>query len=324
VEIRLDDNGDVMKSSSDTPVDTLRVYGNLSLLEMAPVLLAAQVHAGKTRLEHGSVMSLWGESSDLASLDSAGQSDIALNSETQALRASIAHPDLRFIFTVAECPYRIVARRSSGITKLADLRGKRVGTQLESSAAYFLETMLRTVGLTGADIVSVPFMAHTERPISLLPRALGSGEIDAVALWEPQVQRARLAIAEDAIEFRDAAVYTEKFNLCTTAANLADPGMRERIVGFVRALIEAARQLRNEPRLGWELVAKAANLDIETVSSAWPYLNYPGTLASDLLDVFEKQEVWIAEIQGRPPRTRDALSKLIDDSVLREALATAP
>src|SRR6478672_8900077 len=62
-------------------MEALRVYGNLSLLEMAPALLAAaEIYPGKTILEHGSVMSLWGESSELASLDSAGQSDIANNS----------------------------------------------------------------------------------------------------------------------------------------------------------------------------------------------------------------------------------------------------
>jgi NitT/TauT family transport system substrate-binding protein len=313
-----------MNSSSERPDETLRIYGNLSLLEMAPVLLATRIYPGKTRLEHGSVMSLWEESSDLASLDSAGRSDIALNSETQALRASVVHPDLRFIFTVAECPYRIVARRSAGITTLAELRGKRVGTQLESSAAYFLESMLQTVGLEQRDVICVPFMAHTQRPISLLPQALRSGELDAVALWEPQVQRARLALGEDAVEFRNPAVYTEKFNLCTAEANLADSRLRPRIVAFCRALSEAARRLKQEPSLGYELVADAANLDIETVSSAWPYLTYPGTLASDLLDVFEKQEVWIAKLQGRSPRSRGELSMLIDHSVLREAEAIAP
>jgi hypothetical protein len=73
--------------------DPLRIYGNLFLLEMAPVLLAAErFYPGKTVIEHGSVLSLWGKSSDLASLGSAGQSDIACNSETQALRASSANP----------------------------------------------------------------------------------------------------------------------------------------------------------------------------------------------------------------------------------------
>ncbi len=307
-------------SASSQSADTLRIYGNLSLLEMAPVLLAAdRIYPGKTLLEHGSVMALWGKASDLASLSSAGQADIATNSETQALRGSFENPDLRFIFTVAECPYRIVARRSAGIARLADLRGKRVGTQLESSAEFFLDAMLRTVGLTAEDVTRVPFMARTEAPIGLLPEALRSGRIDAVALWEPQVQRAKAAIGADAVEFYDPAVYTEKFSLCTRQANLDDPAMRQRIVAFVRALITAAQRLRVEPEIGWRLVAKAAELDIETVRGSWPCFNYPGTLAADLLDIFERQDAWIAKVQGRAPRTREALAKLIDGSVLSEA-----
>jgi NitT/TauT family transport system substrate-binding protein len=265
-------------------------------------------------------MSLWGKSSDLASLGSVGRSEVAANSETQALRASADNPDLRFIFTVAECPYRIVARRSAGIARIADLRGKRIGTQVHSSAAYFLERMLRTAGLTEDDVVCVPFMARTSAPLTLLPHALKSGEIDAVALWEQQLQQAKLAIGEDAIEFRDPAVYTEKFNLCTTQANLDDPALRPRIVAFVRALIAAAKELKQEPEAAWRLVAKAADLDVETVRNTWPYLSYPGTLAADLLDALEQEDPWIARIQGRAPRTRKALARLIDDSVLREAL----
>lgn len=311
-----------MNASSRSEEDTLRIYGNLSLLEMAPVLLAAErIYPGKTLLEHGSVMALWGQASDIASLDSAGQADIALNSETQALRGSVGNPDLRFIFTVAECPYRIVARRSAGIARLADLRDKRVGTQLESSAEFFLGAMLRTAGLTAEDVTRVPFMAKTDAPISLLPEALRSGRIDAVALWEPQVQRSKLAVGADAIEFCDPAVYTEKFNLCTKQANLDDPAMRSRIVAFVRALITATQRLKVEPEIGWQLVARVAELDIETVRSSWPCFNYPGTLAADLLDIFERQEPWIARVQGRAPRTREALARLIDGSVLREAQA---
>ena len=265
------------------------------------------------------MMSLWGQSSDLASLGSAGRSDLATNSETQALRASVQHPDLRFVFTVAECPYRIVARRSAGISRLEDLRGKRVGTQLESSAAFFLDSMLRTVGLTDKDVVAVPFMAHTAKPIALLPDALRSGEIEAVALWEPQVERAKLAIGSDAIEFRDPAVYTEKFNLCARAESLEDGEMRARIVAFVRALIAAAERLNEAPDEAQRLVARAAQLDMNVVRAAWPYLHYPGTLAPDLLDTFARQEPWIARVQGRQPRSRHTLASLIDESIVSEA-----
>jgi sulfonate transport system substrate-binding protein len=311
-----------MNSPQTNSAQPLRIYGNLSLLEMAPVLLAARdIYPGETVLKHGSVMALWGKGSDLASLSSAGVADIATNSETQALRGCVGNPDMRFIFTVAECPYRIVARRSAGIARLADLRGKRVGTQLESSAEFFLDVMLRTVGLSVQDVTLVPFMARTESPISQLPEALAGGRVDAVALWEPQVQRAKAVVGGDAIEFYDPAVYTEKFNLCTRQSHLDDPVLRPRIVAFVRALVEAARRLRVEPQIGWQLVAEAAHLDIGTVRDAWPCFNYPGTLATDLLDVFARQEPWIASVQGRTPRTRDALAALIDDSVVREARA---
>lgn len=311
-----------MSASGQESADTLRIYGNLSLLEVAPLLLAAeQIYPGKTRITHGSVMALWGKASDIVSLASEGQADIATNSETQILQASAGNPDLRIVFTIAECPYRIVARRSAGIARLGDLRGKRIGTQPGSSADFFLQVMLRTAGLAVTDVTRVPFMAKTDAPVSQLPDALRSGKIDAVALWEPQVQRAKKAVGSDAIEFYDPAVYTEKFNLCTTRANLDDPAMRPQIVAFVRAMIAATQRLRVEPEIGWRLVAKTAGLDVETVRDAWPCFTYPGTLATDLLDILERQDPWVAKLQGRAPRDRATLAKLIDGSVVREARA---
>ncbi|HEX2824955.1 MAG TPA: ABC transporter substrate-binding protein [Burkholderiales bacterium] len=303
-------------------MEALRVYGNLSLLEMAPVLLAAaEIYPGRTVLEHGSVMSLWGESSDLASLGSAGNSHLATNSETQALRASARHPDMRFIFTLAECPYRIVARRSAGIATLADLRGKRIGTQRESSAEFFLERMLGTVGLAIGDVHLVHFMAHTTNPISRLPEALQAGEIDAVALWEPQVQRAKHLIAADAVELYDPALYTEKFSVCTKRGHLEDPAIRSEIVAFVRALQTATQRLKSDPERAQKLVAQTAGLDIEVVRNAWHCFDYPGKLAPDLLGVFQRQEPWLARVQHRTARSRDELATLIDDSIVREAAA---
>jgi len=311
-----------MSTSVGSDADVLRIYGNLSLLEMAPVLLAAdRIYPGKTLVRHGSVMALWDKPSEIVSLASEGRADIATNSEMQILHGSAANPDLRIIFTVAECAYRIVARRSAGIATLSDLRGKRIGTQPGSSGDYFLQAMLGTAGLTPKDVTYVPFMARTAAPVSLLPEKLRDGEIDAVALWEPQVARARRAVGDDAVEFCDPAVYTEKFNLCTTQANLDDPSMRPRIVAFVRALIDAAARLQAEPEEGWALVAKAADLDIETVRDAGPRFAYPGTLAPDLPDSLEREEPWVAALQNRAPRDREALAGLIDDSVWREAQA---
>lgn len=91
------------------------------------------------------------------------------------------------ILTVAECPYRIVARRSAGIVALADLRGTRIGVMRKSSVEYFLDRMLRTTGLTADDVTLVPFMAKTAAPLTHLPQALRNGALDAMTVWEPQL-----------------------------------------------------------------------------------------------------------------------------------------
>jgi NitT/TauT family transport system substrate-binding protein len=309
-----------MVAASDGGADALRIYGNLSLLEIAPVLLAASAHyAGKTRLEHGGVMNLWGGASDLASLSSTGICDVACNSETQILRGVFLKPDLRIIFTVAECPYRIVARRSAGIRGLADLRGKRIGTQAGSSAEYFLDRMLRTVGASADAVTIVPYMAKTVTPLTQLPHALRNAELDAFTVWEPQLQKAVGMLGEDAIVFCDASVYSEQFCLCSSQAKLADAALRPKIVAFVRALIAATQALQRDPRAAQRLVAETAGLDLQTVTDAWPHLTYPGTLTPHLLDVLTPVEAWLAGHTKRAPATREALAKQVDDSVLREA-----
>ncbi len=53
----------------------------------------------------------------------------------------------------------------------------------------------------------------------------------------------------------------------------------------------------------------------------WHHEGYPGTLVPDLLDVLVHEDSWVAKERKRVPRSRDELAKLIDASVLKEALA---
>ena len=305
-----------------TQPDVLRVYGNLSTLELAPVLLALdRIYPGQAVLRQGGIMSLYDQPGDLPNMVGSGRSDVTTNSETQALRYSVDHPDLRFILTVAEGLYRIVGRRSAGITCLQNLKGKRIATMPKTSSAYYLERMLHTVGLREDDVTIVPFVAGSANPLGAIAQALCDGDIDAATIWEPELQRAQDALGADAIEFMDPGVYREQFSLFTTQANLKDPQMRQRIVAFTRSLIDASARIRQHPHEVWPLVSQATKHELKTIERAWPHHNYPGTLMDDLLDVLVQQEVWVARETGRKPRTRDALAPLIDSSVLEEALA---
>lgn len=297
------------------PPAPIAIFGNTTTFEIAPVLLAASTHRdGGATVKMGGIPNLFGEK-PIPGYGSAGVADIATHAETQALRYSVAHPDLRVILTVSEGHYRIVARKSAGITRLEDLRGKRIAAVANTSSGYFLHRMLASVGMSEADVVLVPVM-----PLSAMPKALADGRVDAVTVWEPEVENAAAAIGADAIEFSDKRVYRELFGLNTTASNLADPVKRRRIVAFVRSIIAASRKLRKDPATAQALVATSSGYDLALVAKAWSHQGYPATLVPDLLDVMVEEEKWLAALDKRPARDRATLARLIDRSVLAEAM----
>ncbi len=307
-------------AAEPTPPE-LRVYGNLSTLELAPVLLAVErTYKAPVMLRQGGITSLYGKPGDLPNLVALGMSDVATNSETQGLRYSLEHPGLRIVFTVAEGLYRIVARRSAGIRTLADLRGKRIGTMPRTSSAYYLDRMLRSVGLSEADVQTVPFVAGGPVPLNRMTGALLQGELDAATIWEPEMQRAQDALGPDAIEFFNPDGYREQFCLYSTDEKLQDPVLRPRIVAFLRALVQASEIIRAQPQQAWPLVAKATKQELSLIERSWRHHTYPGTLLPKLADLMVEEEVWVAKETGRTPRGRGDIEKLIDPQPLQEAL----
>jgi NitT/TauT family transport system substrate-binding protein len=293
----------------------ISIHGNKTTFEIAPALLAAErYYPGEATVKMGGVPNLFG-APGVPGFSEPGIADVATNAETQALRISVANPDLRIIMTVSEGLYRIVGRRSAGIRSLADLKGKRIATISNTSSGYFLHKMLKSVGLTEADVTVVPIM-----PLTGIAQALAEGKVDAATIWEPEIENAARAIGSDAIEFSDKRIYRELFNLNTTGAALADPVRRKKIVAFVRAIIKASEEIRANPSVAWPLVVNASGYTREVVERSWPHHTFPAVLMPDVLDVMVEEEAWLAAKDKRPARTREQLALLIDDSVMREAL----
>jgi NitT/TauT family transport system substrate-binding protein len=283
----------------------LRAAGNMTTIELSPLLVAAdKIYPGEISVINGGIPAIV-----------SGMVDVATNAETQLLRHSVDDADLRVIFTVAESFYRIVARKSAGIHRIADLKGKKITTPRNTSAHYFLVKMLATAHLSETDVTLV-----NVNPVTEMSTALKDGRVDAVAMWEPEAERAIAAVGPDAIVLQDRRVYRELFNLNTSAKVLADPAKRRAIVELLRSLIASSEQIRKRPRQYWPLIASKLNYTPDTVSKSWPDLRYAGGLVPDLLDVMVEEEIWVAKERNRTPRTRPQLSALIDRSLLNEAL----
>ena len=289
------------QTSTSTP--PLRVAVNMATVESAPVFLAAQrAERGSVTLSSGGIPLLVDRTADAAT-----------NSETQALLRSVDSPDLRIVMTVAECEYRIVARRSAGIRGLVDLRGKKVGTPANTSAEYYLSRMLRTVKLDEADVVLIPMA------VADMAGAMRRADVDAVAGWEPGAQDSITALGSDAIVFQEPRIYRELFNLNTTAGVLSDPIKRRSLVNMVRSIVTASRDVQARPLDVRPLLSSRINVPQPTIAAVWRHFRFPAALSRDLLQVLTEEEQWVAARQKRVPRGRSQLQALIDDTVLQEA-----
>jgi NitT/TauT family transport system substrate-binding protein len=292
--------------------EPVKLFSYPHILESAPLLVAAEKSSPDVVVSmSGAIPNLWpGEEVRFP-----GLADLAGNAETQVLRASLKHPDVRLILTVTEGLYRIVARRSAGIASLADLKGKRVATQVDTSAAYYLKSALATAGLAESD---VQVIASTPKPMA---DALIAREIDAIAIWEPEAERAALGLGTDALSLESKVSYRELYSLNTTTAALADPARRAKIVTFVRTLLGTCRDISTNPQRAQDLYAARSGFDPKVIASAWPHHRFSCTLPDDLIDVLAEEERWMARLDKRTPRGREEVAKLVDASVLKEALA---
>lgn len=302
----------------------LRIASALNTVEYTPELVAIQdyLQGVSATITNGGVANLFGGGG--ASID------LAANAETQALRQYATHKDLRIVYTVAQVSYRLaVAKKGSGVTGLADLKGKRIGTFPGTSAAYFVEKLLREVGgLSERDYTVVSGNICNAAPCGqgTLPYMLAHGAVDAVGCWEPTVQLAIDLVGADKVAvFQNRSVYREVFNLHSTASKLADPATRKDIVAFLRALNKAERVFASQPDKVWPRVGKALGMSEDLLKEVWPVHDWSaslnGTLPPDLLDVLTAEDQWVAGQDRRAVVQRTSLQGLIDGSVLAEAMS---
>ena len=235
------------------------------------------------------------------------------NATTQMLVALRDNPKVRLLFTLVDGNYRIVAKRSAGISRLADLKGKRVVTPRTTSAHYHLVALLRTAGLQESDVTLV------SAPATEMAAAVAKGDAAAISMWEPESQNAVEALGKDAITFQDNKVYRELYSVYSTTDVLNDPRRRKELVAFVREIIRTTGELQKAPAKYFDLISRVTKHPAPQIARSWEHHGFPLAVAPDLLNIIAEEEKWVANIQQRPPRSRTELASYIDTSIIEEA-----
>ncbi|KAH7091195.1 hypothetical protein FB567DRAFT_268232 [Paraphoma chrysanthemicola] len=293
----------------------LRIATSLQWIEHTP-----QPYAIKNFYKGSSTATL--TSGGVANLGSDPKNfDLAANAETQGLKQYANHRNIRLIYVICEVAYRIVADKRK-VTKLSDLKGKKIGTIQSSSAAVFIHNMLTSVGVADNEYTTTSGKVCMKEPCAsdTMPAQIKAGGLDAFGVWEPAVELGARALGANAITFQNRTAYREVYALYSTTDALNNVAKRKDIVEFVRALNKTLDVFANQPKEKdvFNFVSGQVGVDEKVVESVWEDHKWSGRWDDELIDFIVEEDKYLAKEDKRSVVPRAELEKFLDTSVLDE------
>lgn len=230
----------------------------------------------------------------------------------------LERPDLLWIFTLSEATgetniHRLISRRGSGVTRVADLPGRRLavfpGSQMRAYVRLFL-----TKHLAPADVGRVELVPLTP-PQQV--QAVRDGSVDAVLTLEPTgsqlvVESLGTAIMHNVLyeNISKPQPFVTAFGTIRREWANANPGGA---AALVSAYQEIADLIQREPGLAREIMAKSLELDSAVVAQTAVY-NYRVAPALDSAVVRSTFQLMIQE--GVLTALPASASLIVSDSAL--------
>jgi len=238
-----------------------------------------------------------------------GEAEVATVAETPLVFAALAEKPLRVIATYAGSgEHAIVTRADRGISRVADLRGRRVGVLIGTTVHYFLHVMLIDQDLTETDITLVDLPAAEQAP------ALEAGQVDAVATLAPYTTQCQRALGETARTFPMRPRYWGYASLAV-ASDL--PQRRPEAIGrLLRVLERTIGWMRTHPHEAMQVAMIELNVEGAVVEDLWDRLGFNLALDQGFVMLLQSQAQWAIASGLAPGRTLPDFRAMIDPSGL--------
>lgn len=215
-----------------------------------------------------------------------GEVQLATVAESPIVFAAIRGARFGILATLntARNDSKIVARRSSGVRSAVDLAGKKVGTFVGTTAHYFLHLAMLLGGGDPSDVRLVNL-----KPDADIGALIGSGALDAVAVFEPY-GLAALRVLKDDAKVISSRVYVQTWNL--VADERVATEQAENLPRVLRAIERAVEFIRREPAKAQAILGERLGLEPAEIHWLWPNQTYALTLDPSLLHALEGQARW--------------------------------
>lgn len=225
-----------------------------------------------------------------------GKAALASVVENRADFATVAETPIMFsvlrgdkIFVIANIEAStmnnaIVARKSAGIAKPGDLKGKRIGFTPGTTSDFFLDSLLTAHGMTRLEIQAVALKPEE------MQDAIAGEKVDAVSTWNYPLTQIYRHLGVDGTIFYDREIYTETFNIAASQEFVKkNPDVVKR---FLRGLIKAENFVAKNPGFAQAIMSEATKIDQGLIREVWNSFSYRVVLDQTLLITLEDETRW--------------------------------
>ena len=175
----------------------------------------------------------------------------------------------------------IITRKGTGITKIQDLAGKKVGTPVGGTAHEYLDVVLKKAGIPAQKV------AVLNVPPGNSVSALAGGQVDAIAEWEPY-NTLMLEKVPDVVLLQRGGGFIGYFINMGTLVDVIEK-QADMVYRYVVGLAEACQYTRQHPDEAAEISTRwIPGLETATARKAIRYMSYDSRITKYSLESWDE------------------------------------
>lgn len=202
--------------------------------------------------------------------------------------------------------YALLTRPDSVIRSAADLKGKKVAVQPGSGAHLFLFLLLNQNGLKPADINMVNLPAPDQQT------ALETGNVDAVAAWQPWIATIENAGVGQVLVDSEKVVQSVGVYMARDEFAAKNPDLIQR---FLKVHQRTAEFLKAHPDEAVEIISRETKIPAVALKKAYQSIDWDIQLTADDIKTLEDSKTFLRSTNVL--KKDFSVNELIDQQFLR-------